>query len=46
MPKKTDEQNVSIFDLLSEASEEEPKSRRAELLESMGLFKNLESFMF
>ncbi len=42
MPKKSEEQSVNIFDLLSEeASEEEeaekPKSRRAELLEPMGV---------
>jgi ferredoxin len=43
MPKKSEEQNVNIFDLLSEASEaeekkeEKPKSRRAELLEPMGI---------
>ena len=42
MPKKEDEQSVNIFDLLSEeASEpekkEKPKSRRAELLEPMGI---------
>ncbi len=41
MPKKSEEQSVNIFDLLSEeASEEEaekPESRRAELLEPMGV---------
>ena len=41
MPTKDDEQSVNIFDLLSEeASEEEkekPKSRKAELLEPMGV---------
>ena len=42
MPKKEDEQSVNIFELLSEeASEpekkEKPKSRRAELLEPMGI---------
>ncbi|MCJ7613631.1 4Fe-4S dicluster domain-containing protein [Candidatus Bathyarchaeota archaeon] len=40
MPKKDAEQSVNIFDLLEEASEEEeeaPKSRRAELLESISV---------
>ena len=38
MPKKDEEQSVNIFDLLSEeAHEEKPKSRRAELLEPMGI---------
>lgn len=39
MPEKNDESSVNIYDLLSEASEkkEEKKSRRAELLESMGV---------
>jgi ferredoxin len=41
MPKKDDEQSVNIFDLLSEEAPEEekekPKSRRAELLEPMGI---------
>ena len=42
MPTKDDEQSVNIFDLLSEEAPEEeeaekPKSRRAELLEPMGI---------
>ena len=38
MPKKSEKQNVNIFDLLSEeVSEEKPKSRRAEFLEPMGI---------
>lgn len=41
MPKKSEEQSVNIFDLLSEEAPEEekekPKSRRAELLEPMGV---------
>ena len=39
MPKKSENSIVNIYDLLSEASEkkEEKKSRRAELLESMGV---------
>jgi len=41
MPRKDDEQSVNIFDLLSEEASEEkkekPKSRRAELLEPMGI---------
>jgi ferredoxin len=41
MPNNDDEQSVNIFDLLSEeapvAEEEKPKSRRAELLEPMGI---------
>ena len=47
MPKKEDEQSVNIFELLSEeASEpekkEKPKSRRAELLEPMGIKERFE----
>ncbi|PVX24214.1 MAG: hypothetical protein CW691_08375 [Candidatus Bathyarchaeum sp.] len=41
MPTKDEEQSVNIFDLLSEEApeeeEEKPKSRRAELLEPMGV---------
>ena len=39
MPKKSDESDVNIFDLLSDVSEEkeETKSRRTELLKSMGV---------
>ena len=40
MPEKNDDQSVNIYDLLSEASEEKEekkKSRRAELLESVGV---------
>lgn len=43
MPTKDEEQSVNIFDLLSEVPEEKeekkekPKSRRTELLESMGI---------
>ena len=41
MPKKSEKQNVNIFDLLSEEAfeekEEKPKSRRAEFLEPMGI---------
>lgn len=40
MPKKSENSSVNIYDLLSEDSgkkEEEKKSRRAELLESMGI---------
>jgi ferredoxin len=39
LPEKNDDPSVNIYDLLSEASEkkEEKKSRRAELLESMGV---------
>ena len=41
MPKKSEKQNVNIFDLLSEEAseekEEKPKSRRAEFLEPMGV---------
>ena len=40
MPGKNDDPSVNIYDLLSEVSEEkeeEKKSRRAELLESMGV---------
>ena len=44
MPKKSEEQSVNIFDLLSEEAPEEkeqkkkkPKSMRAELLEPMGV---------
>jgi ferredoxin len=39
LPEKNDESSVNIYDLLSEASEkkEEKKSRRSELLESIGV---------
>ena len=44
MSKKKEDSNVNIYDLLSEASEEkeEKKSRRAELLESMGVEERFE----